>query len=408
MLGSARHPTPRKAARRTSRTRWPRRSRRPPRLRPSTRRSCRAWAWARPASSTARRHVRTPTTFPGWIASFPLAAALQSALGTKVTLGNDVGVATAAELSSARAALDSLLGVFWGTGIGGGLILDSRPWHGRGGAGEIGHTVIREGGRRCPCGRRGCLEAYAGRAAMEARARRLHDSGVKPTSELAEEHGRDRLTSGIWERALEHGDRVATKLIDRAVDALGVGIASAVNLLDVEAVVIGGGLGVRSGEPYRARIVAAMLPHSSTITARPPCCSPRSVTSAARTAPRCSWPDGAGARTPHPGQASASADAARQARLAGRAGARRARHAQPAPAAAAAPLARLPLVRLAPARAQLALGAALRADLRAAARHGPVQPVLPRAGEAGKVKSIATKGDTIEGTFKTKVRYPAG
>ena len=97
---------------------------------------------------------------------------------------------------------------------------------------------------------------------MEARARRLHDSGVKTRLfELAEEHGRDRLTSGIWERALEHGDRVATKLIDRAVDALGVGIASAVNLLDVEAVVIGGGLGVRFGEPYRARIVAAMLPH---------------------------------------------------------------------------------------------------------------------------------------------------
>ena len=122
--------------------------------------------------------------------------------------------------------------------------------------------VIREGGRRCPCGRRGCLEAYAGRAAMEARARRLHDHGVKTSLfELAAEHDRDRLTSGIWERALEHGDRLATKLIDRAVDALGTGIASAVNLLDVEAVVIGGGLGVRFGEPYRARIVAAMLPH---------------------------------------------------------------------------------------------------------------------------------------------------
>jgi len=208
---------------------------------------------------------------PGWIASFPLAAALQSALGTKVALGNDVGVATAAEFElGAGRPYHSLLGVFWGTGIGGGLILDGKAWHGRGGAGEIGHTVIREGGRRCPCGRRGCLEAYAGRAAMEARARRLHDHGAKThLFELATEHGRDRLTSGIWERALEHGDRVATKLIDRAVDALGTGVASAVNLLDVEAVVIGGGLGVRFGEPYRARIVAAMLPHLFN-DARPP------------------------------------------------------------------------------------------------------------------------------------------
>jgi glucokinase len=130
--------------------------------------------------------------------------------------------------------------------------------------------VICEGGRRCMCGRRGCLEAYAGRAAMEARARRLHEHGRRTRLfELAREHGRDRLTSGIWQRALEHGDRVATKLIDRAVEALGTGIASAVNLLDVEAVVIGGGLGVRFGEPYRARIVAAMLPHLFNDT-RPP------------------------------------------------------------------------------------------------------------------------------------------
>ena len=200
---------------------------------------------------------------PGWLATFPLANALQSALGTRVVLGNDVSVATTAEFElGAGRPYTSLLGVFWGTGVGGGLILDGKPWHGRGGAGEIGHMVVVDGGRRCPCGRRGCVEAYAGRAAMEARARRLHTAGVRTNLfDLAAEHGRDRLTSGIWERALEHHDRLATKLIDRAVRALGAGIASAVNLLDVEAVIIGGGLGVRFGEPYRARIVAAMLPH---------------------------------------------------------------------------------------------------------------------------------------------------
>jgi glucokinase len=200
---------------------------------------------------------------PGWVAPFPLGAALHSALGTKIALGNDVAVATTAESElGAGKPYDSLLGVFWGTGIGGGLILDGKLWRGRGGAGEIGHTVIRQGGRRCPCGRRGCLEAYAGRAAMEAHARQLHDHGTKTKLfELAAEHNRDRLTSGIWERALEHKDKVATRLINRAVSALGAGIASAVNLLDVEAVVIGGGLGVRFGEPYRVRIVDAMMPH---------------------------------------------------------------------------------------------------------------------------------------------------
>ena len=215
--------------------------------------------------------VSRADNLPGWYASFPLAAALQSALGTKIALGNDVGVATNAEfVLGAGRPYRSLLGVFWGTGVGGGLILDGEPWHGRGGAGEIGHTVVVEGGRRCPCGRRGCLEAYAGRAAMEARARKLHAAGSKTKLfELAAEHHRDRLTSGIWERALEHGDKLATKLIDRAVRALGAGIASAVNLLDVEAVIIGGGLGVRFGEPYRERIAAAMPPHLF-LDSRPP------------------------------------------------------------------------------------------------------------------------------------------
>jgi glucokinase len=186
-------------------------------------------------------------------------------------LGNDVAVATTAEYElGAGKPYRSLLGVFWGTGVGGGLILDGQLWRGRGGAGEIGHMVVRQNGRRCPCGRRGCLEAYAGRAAMEAHARRVQARGHHTKLfELAAEHNRDRLTSGIWERALEHGDRVATMLIDRAVAALGTGIASAVNLLDVEAVVIGGGLGVRFGEPMRARIVTAMLPHLFN-DARPP------------------------------------------------------------------------------------------------------------------------------------------
>jgi glucokinase len=212
---------------------------------------------------TAAGTVSRADNLPGWYASFPLSAALHSALGTTIALGNDVSVATNAEfVLGAGRPYRSLLGVFWGTGVGGGLILDGQPWHGRGGAGEIGHTVLVQGGRRCPCGRRGCVEAYAGRAAMEARARKLHSAGAKTKLfELAAEHGHDRLTSGIWERALEHGDKLATKLIDRAVLALGAGIASAVNLLDVEAVIIGGGLGVRFGEPYRVRIAAAMAPH---------------------------------------------------------------------------------------------------------------------------------------------------
>jgi glucokinase len=208
--------------------------------------------------------VAQARNLPDWDGAFPLAAQLGETLGTRVALGNDVRVATLAEFQlGAGKPYRSLLGVFWGTGVGGGLILDGKPWLGRGGAGEIGHTVVKVGGRRCGCGRRGCLEAYAGRASMERRARRLVERGDHHTDlfEIMQKRGRTRLTSGVWARALDRNDKLATQLIDEAVEALGAGIASAVNLLDVEAVIIGGGLGTRLAEPYVQRIREAMMPH---------------------------------------------------------------------------------------------------------------------------------------------------
>jgi glucokinase len=207
--------------------------------------------------------VSTARNLPGWDGSFELGATLSDKLGTPVFVGNDVQVATDAEFHlGAGRPYKSLLGVFWGTGVGGGLILDGKPWLGRGGAGEIGHMVIVLDGRRCPCGRRGCMEAYAGRAAMEARARKEVEKGRHTDLfKLMEERGRTRLTSAIWEHALGHKDKLATELIDEAIEALGAGVSSAVNLLDVEAVIIGGGLGVRFGEPFVERISKAMHPH---------------------------------------------------------------------------------------------------------------------------------------------------
>jgi glucokinase len=200
---------------------------------------------------------------PGWEGTFALGAALSDALGAPVRVGNDVDVATNAEFKlGAGKPYTSVLGVFWGTGVGGGLVLDGKPWTGRGAAGEIGHVVVERGGARCPCGRKGCMEAYAGRKAMEDKAREEVKNG-KHTKlfEIMEERGRDRLTSGIWERALKHNDKLAEHLIERAMKALGAGVASAVNLLDVEAVIVGGGLGVRFGQPYVDRLAKAMHPH---------------------------------------------------------------------------------------------------------------------------------------------------
>jgi glucokinase len=215
--------------------------------------------------------VSRASNLPGWDDTFALADALGKELGLHVAVGNDVRVAVEAErVLGAGRTHPSFLGVWWGTGIGGAVVLDGKQWLGRGAAGELGHMVVRLGGARCPCGRRGCIEAYAGRAAMEARARRAHDKGAKTDLfELMRKHKRDRLTSGIWDEALERKDGLAVRLIDRAYAALGAGVASAINLLDLGAVVVGGGLGTRFGEPSAARLADEMYPHLF-VSDRPP------------------------------------------------------------------------------------------------------------------------------------------
>ena len=222
--------------------------------------------------------VAQARNLPNWDGSFALGPTLSREVGAPVVVGNDVQVATAAEFKlGAGKPYRSILGVFWGTGVGGGLVLDGRDWTGRGAAAEIGHVCIKVDGARCTCGRKGCMEAYAGRASMEARARRLAAKGHKTSLfEIAEKRGRDRLTAGIWWRAAQHGDQMALDLLDRAVEALGAGVASACNVIDPEAVVIGGGLGVRFGEEYVRRIEHAMMPHLFT-SDRPPAIHPASL-----------------------------------------------------------------------------------------------------------------------------------
>jgi glucokinase len=200
---------------------------------------------------------------PGKGAPIRMTAGLSKLAGAPAYVENDVTVGVTAEhaLGAARGS-KSLLGVWWGTGVGGGIVLDGKPWEGRGAAAELGHVVVKVGGARCTCGRRGCLEAYAGRGAMEIRARHLHRRGHKTELfKIMDRRGRERLQSGVWARALEQGDQMAIDLVDRAVEALGAGVASALNLLDVETVVIGGGLGTRLGEPYVERIREAIMPH---------------------------------------------------------------------------------------------------------------------------------------------------
>jgi len=209
--------------------------------------------------------VHGAANLPGFDQAVPLASLVGRALDVdRVVVDNDVNVSTVAEHRlGAGQGFDDLLVVFVGSGVGGGLVLGGRLHQGaHGAAGEIGHLVVVQGGELCPCGRRGCLEAYAGRVALERAARMAAEAG-RPTELLAiqERSGRPRMTSGVFAEALDAGDPHAHELIERAVQALGTGIASAVNLLDVQAVLIGGGLGDKLGEPFARRVQTAMVPH---------------------------------------------------------------------------------------------------------------------------------------------------
>jgi glucokinase len=189
-----------------------------------------------------------------------LGPAVSRALGNvEVKLDNDVRVAVLGEWKrGAGRPYHHMLGVFVGTGVGGGLVLDDELHEGGGAAGEIGHTIVKDGGRLCGCGRRGCLEAYAGRARIEATARRWQDKGRRTELfDIMRKKGRDRVTSGVIARALKRHDEVTVELIDRAVWALGLALANAQNLLDVQAIIVGGGLGDRLGGPFVERVAEA-------------------------------------------------------------------------------------------------------------------------------------------------------
>jgi glucokinase len=212
-----------------------------------------------------RGEVSLASNVPGFVdPPVPLGPQVSEALGgAKVQIDNDVRVAILGEFKrGAGRPYKNFLGVFVGTGVGGGLILDGKLREGRGAAGEIGHAVVKDGGRECSCGRRGCLEAYAGRGRMEVHARQLVDKGRKTDLfKIMEKKGRTRLSSGVWADALEKKDEMAEELVEDAVWALGLALASAQNLLDLDAIMIGGGLGDRLGRPFADRVEKAMQPH---------------------------------------------------------------------------------------------------------------------------------------------------
>ena len=199
--------------------------------------------------------IVSPLFIPAW-QSFPLRARLAEAFCLPVTLDNDANAFALGEaLFGAGRSTRCMLGIVVSTGVGGGIVSDGRVFHGAtGNAGHIGHVIVSGDGPRCSCGAIGCVTAYASGTGLVARARNGIEVGTV-TSLASLPNG--ALTGQAIVEAAAAGDAFAAELIREAGVALGRGIVAAANLLDLERVVLGGGL-THAGDllfaPLRAEV----------------------------------------------------------------------------------------------------------------------------------------------------------
>ncbi len=197
--------------------------------------------------------VFDPPNLPGWV-RVPLTQRIHDALGLPTILENDANAAALGEFRyGAGRGARSVVYMTVSTGIGGGIILDGKVWHGlKDAAGEVGHMTVCPDGPVCGCGNRGCLEAMASGPSI---ARRAHEAiAAGRPSRLSEITNR---TAADVVRLAQEGDAVARDVWDEAVRYLGIGVAAVITILAPERVVIGGGVS-RAGdflfEPLRAEV----------------------------------------------------------------------------------------------------------------------------------------------------------
>ncbi|MBM3823507.1 MAG: ROK family protein [Verrucomicrobia bacterium] len=192
----------------------------------------------------------------GW-EKLPLAKLLEKRLQIPVFLENDCNICTLG-VSEAEygGKAKNLFGIFIGTGIGAGWILDGKLYSGfNRTAGEIGHMVLEVGGPKCGCGSKGCFEALASRSAIFRRIQAAVKGGQKTV--LTELLGADLedLRSGDLRKALKRGDTFVQKVIEEAAEYIGIAVANIINLLNPEVVVLGGGVIEQLADEMMAIIV---------------------------------------------------------------------------------------------------------------------------------------------------------
>lgn len=176
--------------------------------------------------------------------NYPLKKELEKQLGVPVFVDNDCTVQTLGVYEKElKGRPRSLVGIFLGTGIGAGIIIDGRPFAGfNHTSGEIGHMVLEVGGPKCGCGNRGCFEALASRTAIFKRLEAAVKEGQKTVLTDMLGPGLDDMRSGDLRKAIKRGDKLVEKVVEDAAEYTGIAVANIINFLNPEVVVVGGGV----------------------------------------------------------------------------------------------------------------------------------------------------------------------
>jgi glucokinase len=179
----------------------------------------------------------------GW-KEVPLKKALEKELGVRVFVENDGNIcALGVHVAELKSKPRHMIGIFVGTGIGGGLILNGELFSGFGHtAGEIGHMVLEVNGPKCGCGNKGCFEAVASRTAIFQQIKAGIKDGQKTVLTDLLGNDLDDLRSGDLRKAIRRGDKFVDRIVDGAAQYIGVATANLVNILNPEVVVLGGGV----------------------------------------------------------------------------------------------------------------------------------------------------------------------
>jgi glucokinase len=186
--------------------------------------------------------LRESPNLPGW-ANSPVHSQIEQRLGTRVILENDANAAALGEkwLGAAK-EVDDMAMLTLGTGVGGGIVLGGRVWHGMTGmAGEFGHMTVEPEGAPCACGNRGCLEQYASATAVVRMAKEAIASGRATGLKRAASSDPEFSAKGVYNLAIQ-GDEEARKIFRQVGRALGIGLADLVNAFNLPMYVVGGGV----------------------------------------------------------------------------------------------------------------------------------------------------------------------